>query len=72
MLFLVGRLLLGGILAAYYVLAVLSIRQLVFTATKQYYLIWPNYGWCFGMGAALLWLLTAIFSCCEPYSTLCP
>ena len=64
------RVLLGGILAAFYALAVLSIRPLVLEATQQPLTPWPGLGWCLAMGSAVLWLLTGIFSCCEgsPFS----
>lgn len=61
------RLLLGGVLAAFYVLAVLAIRQLSYEAVKEAVFIRPNYGWCFAMGSALLWLVTGLFACCENF-----
>ena len=64
-----GRLLLGGILAAFYLMAALAIRQLATAAVQQPDIAWPNYGWCFGMGSAVLWLLTGLFSCCESADT---
>ena len=51
------RVILGGILAAFY--------ALVLKATQQPLTPWPGMGWCFAMGAALLWLVTGICSCCE-------
>ena len=66
------RVLLGGILAAFYALAALSIRPLVLEATQQPLTPWPGMGWCFAMGAALLWLVTGICSCCESLPSLPP
>ena len=67
----VCRLLLGGVLAAYYVVGALCLRQLALDDTRQAYLVWPNYGWCLGIGSALLWLLVGLFSCCAR-SPACP
>ncbi|CAL8465308.1 g4843 [Coccomyxa elongata] len=59
-------LLLGGVLAAFYVMAALAVRDLSYDAIKESVMIRPDYGWCFGMGAALLWLISGFFSCCIP------
>lgn len=59
------RLLLGGVLAAFYIMAALAVRDLSFNAIKESVLIRPHYGWCFGMGSALLWLISGFFACCE-------
>ncbi|KAK9903563.1 hypothetical protein WJX75_009000 [Coccomyxa subellipsoidea] len=59
-------LLLGGVLAAFYIMAALAVRDLSFNAIKESVLIRPHYGWCFGMGSALLWLISGFFACCIP------
>lgn len=64
MLLLWCRLLLGGILVAFYLIAALAIRDLASAAVGQPYLAYPNYGWAMGAASALLWLLTGLFSCC--------
>ncbi len=47
-------------------MATLAVRDLSYDAIKESVMIRPDYGWCFGMGAALLWLISGFFSCCEP------
>jgi hypothetical protein len=59
------RLLLGAILAVFYVLEALAVRQLSSDLVKASYMIWPREGWAMGMGAALLWLFISFFCCCE-------
>lgn len=57
--------LLGAILAVFYILEALAVRQLAADLVKASYLIWPREGWAMGMGAALLWLFVSFFCCCE-------
>ena len=69
------RILLAAILAVFYVLEALAVRNVANDAVKAAYVIWPREGWAFGMGAAVLWLLISFFCCCasscpplhEPY-----
>lgn len=58
------RILLGAILAVFYVLEALAVRNVANNLVKEPYLIWPREGWAFGMGAALLWLFISFFTCC--------
>jgi hypothetical protein len=68
------RLLLGAILAVFYVLEALAVRHLAADLVKASYLIWPREGWAMGMGAALLWLFISFLCCCarpsEPFRRL--
>lgn len=61
-----AALLLGAILAVFYILEALAVRQLAADLVKASYLIWPREGWAMGMGAALLWLFVSFFCCCIP------
>ena len=58
------RILLAAILAVFYILEALAVRNVANDAVKAAYVIWPREGWAFGMGAAVLWLLISFFCCC--------
>ena len=58
------RILLAAILAVFYILEALAVRNIAVDAVKAAYVIWPREGWAMGMGAALLWLLISFFCCC--------
>ena len=58
------RILLAAILAIFYILEALAVRNVASDTVKAAYIIWPREGWAFGMGAALLWLLISFFCCC--------
>ncbi|KAK9825665.1 hypothetical protein WJX81_007977 [Elliptochloris bilobata] len=61
-----GGLLLGCIMAAYYVLAALLMRNYTEGTVNARYTLWPTWGWAIGMGAAGLWFLAGLFACCIP------
>ena len=51
-------------MAAYYVLAVLLMRNYTDSTVNARYTLWPTWGWALGMGSALLWFLAGLFACC--------
>ena len=59
------RILLAAILAVFYILEALAVRNVASDTVKAAYIIWPREGWAMGMGAALLWLIVSFFCCCE-------
>ncbi len=64
------RILLAAILAVFYILEALAVRNVTSDTVKAAYIIWPREGWAMGMGAALLWLIVSFFCCCALlYST---
>lgn len=58
------RILLAAILAVFYILEALAVRNVASDTVKAAYIIWPREGWAMGMGAALLWLVISFFCCC--------
>ena len=58
------RILLAAILAVFYILEALTVRNVASDTVKAAYIIWPREGWAMGMGAALLWLIISFFCCC--------